>query len=57
VNIQLFDLNGRLLKEIKKDFYPGVTENKIDVSALSHGTYLLRVTGETSTVNKKIMIN
>ena len=57
VQIQLLDLNGRLLKEIKKDFFPGVTENKIDVSALSHGTYLLRVNGESASVNKKILIN
>ncbi|HYJ38586.1 MAG TPA: T9SS type A sorting domain-containing protein [Chitinophagaceae bacterium] len=57
IHIQLFDLNGRLLKEVKKDFYPGVSENKIDVSTLTHGTYLVKVVGETVTVNRKIIIN
>jgi hypothetical protein len=56
IQIQLFDLNGRLIKEIK-DFYPGVSENKIDVSSFSHGTYLIRVNGETTTINKKIIVN
>jgi predicted esterase len=57
IQIQVFDLNGRLMKEVKKEFNPGLTENKIDVSSLSHGTYLIRVTGETISVNKKIIVN
>ena len=57
IQIQLFDLNGRLLREMKKEFNPGLSENKIDVSSLSHGTYLIRVTGETISVNRKIIIN
>jgi hypothetical protein len=57
IHIQLFDLNGRLLKELRKDIQPGISENKIDVSSLSHGTYLVRVTGESLSVNKKIVIN
>jgi len=57
IHIQLFDLNGRLLKELRKEIQPGVSENKIDVSSLSHGTYLVRVTGESVSMNKKIVIN
>jgi len=57
IQIQIFDLNGRLLKEVKKDFSPGMSENKIDVSALSHGTYLIRVNGESISINRKIIIN
>jgi len=57
IHIQLFDLNGRLLKELRKEIQPGVSENKIDVSSLSHGTYLVRVTGESVSLNKKVVIN
>ena len=57
IHIQVFDLNGRLLRELRKEIQPGISENKLDVSSLSHGTYLVRVTGESMTVNKKIVIN
>src|SRR5689334_2487894 len=51
VQIQLFDLNGRLLKEVKKDFYGGTSSQSIDVSALAHGSYLVRVSGESVAIN------
>jgi dienelactone hydrolase len=57
IQIQVFDLNGRLLKEVKKDFFPGLSNSKIDVSAFSRGTYMIRVTGETTNTNKKVIIN
>jgi hypothetical protein len=57
VQIQLFDLNGRLLKEVKKDFYAGTSNQAIDVTGFSHGSYLIRVSSETIAINRTIIIN
>jgi predicted esterase len=57
IQIQVFDLNGRLLKEVKKVVYAGTSSQSIDVSAFSHGTYMVRVSGETIAVNRTIIVN
>jgi len=57
VTIGLYDLNGKLLKQVQKEFAPGISENKVDVSSFSKGTYLVRVSGENISTAKKILIN
>ena len=57
IQIQVFDLNGRLLKEVKKVVYAGTSSQSIDVSAFSHGTYMVRVSSETIAVNRTIIVN
>jgi hypothetical protein len=57
IQIQVFDLNGRLLKEVKKVVYAGTSSQSIDVSAFSHGTYMVRVSVETIAVNRTIIVN
>ncbi len=57
IRIQVLDLNGRLMKEVLNNFNSGVSENRIDVSSFAHGTYLVRITGESISINKKIIIN
>ena len=48
---ELFDLSGKLVKE--NDFYQSV---KINLSALSKGTYLLKIHDENGYVNKKVIV-
>ena len=57
VTIGVYDLNGKLLKQLRKEFSPGVSENKVDVSSLAKGTYFVRVDGETVSTSKKVLIN
>ena len=57
VTIGVYDLNGKLLKQLRKEFSPGVSENKLDVSALAKGTYFVRIDGETVSTSKKVLIN
>ena len=57
IQVGLYDLNGRLLKESRKEFSPGNSSINIDVSTLPHGTYMIRVSGETISLNKTIIVN
>jgi hypothetical protein len=57
IQVGLYDLNGRLLKESRKEFSPGNSSINMDVSTLPHGTYMIRVSGETISLNKTIIVN
>ena len=48
--VQLFDVTGRLVKNIK---FSEITENKIPLSGLNAGTYILKV----DNTSKKIILN
>ena len=48
---ELFDLSGKLVKE--NDFYQSA---QINLSALSKGTYLLKIHDENGYVNKKVIV-
>ena len=57
IQVQLFDLNGRLLREVKKVAYAGASSQSLDVSAFSHGTYMVRISSETIAINRTIIVN
>lgn len=57
VTIGVYDLNGKLHKQLRKEFSPGISENRVDVSALAKGTYFVRVDGESVSTSKKVLIN
>lgn len=57
VSIRLFDLYGRLIKQLDKQFGEGVTVNTMDVSTLQKGVYMVQVTGEGFRVAKKVSVD
>ncbi|HYF32787.1 MAG TPA: T9SS type A sorting domain-containing protein [Chitinophagaceae bacterium] len=57
VRISVHDLNGRSLHRSDKLVAPGLTENKINVSALPSGTYFVKVEGEHFSESRKVVIN
>ncbi|MGB8190695.1 MAG: T9SS type A sorting domain-containing protein [Chitinophagaceae bacterium] len=57
VRIDLHDINGKTIQRINKLFTPGLSENRLDVSALPSGTYFVKVEGEGFSVTKKVLIN
>jgi acetyl esterase/lipase len=55
VRITVHDVNGKLRHNISRQFAPGLTENRIDVSSLSAGTYFVKVEGQYFTETRKIV--
>lgn len=53
-NIQLININGQLIQEIKK---PTSTNNTYSVENLSQGFYLLRLSSDNQTITKKVIVN
>ena len=53
-NIQLINLNGQLIKEIKN---PVFTNNSYSLENLPQGFYFLRLTSQNKTITKKVVIN
>jgi len=50
--VQIYDINGKLVSEIKTDNSP-----KIDVTNLSSGIYFLRIETDEGSFSKKVIIN
>jgi len=55
VKVQLIDVSGRLIEE--KTINKGQTISYFDIQTLYAGTYIVRLTNNTSTTNKKIIIS
>uniref|UniRef100_UPI002608A769 T9SS-dependent M36 family metallopeptidase n=1 Tax=Flavobacterium sp. TaxID=239 RepID=UPI002608A769 len=55
LNVQLFDLNGRLILE--KTIESFSTEEKVSLKGLSSGVYLLKLNGEDISSTKKLIVN
>ncbi|MEM9824609.1 MAG: T9SS type A sorting domain-containing protein [Bacteroidota bacterium] len=55
-SIQLFDLSGKLLRQIENESEDRFANTRIDVSDLSNGTYLLRLVHADEVATKKIVI-
>ena len=53
-SIQLFDMLGRIVKENKFD--SSLEQEKVDVSNLNEGVYLLKIASENFSTTKKIVI-
>ncbi|MCZ4319306.1 FG-GAP-like repeat-containing protein [Aequorivita viscosa] len=51
--IEIFDLNGRIVKQQKVNLEPSIT---MDVSNLNVGEYVLKITNDNSITSKKIII-
>jgi hypothetical protein len=56
VDIRLFDLAGRLLKQEHKQLLTGVTQYSFDVTALQKGSYVVQIVGEDFKTSRKISI-
>ncbi|HEY0676638.1 MAG TPA: T9SS type A sorting domain-containing protein [Chitinophagaceae bacterium] len=57
VRITVHDLHGKQLHLSNKMYAPGLSENRIDVTALARGTYFVKVAGENFSVTKKVVVN
>ena len=57
VRISMHDLSGKSVHRADKLMAPGLTENKVNVSALPAGTYFVKVEGEHFSETRKIIIN
>ncbi|MBN8640584.1 MAG: T9SS-dependent M36 family metallopeptidase [Flavobacteriales bacterium] len=55
LEIQLFDLNGRMIVEKTIDSFS--TEEQLSVKGLSSGVYLLKLNGENISSTKKLIVN
>ena len=49
---EIYDLNGRLIQQAQQ-----VSTSNINVSSISNGLYLLKLTAEGKTATKKLVIN
>lgn len=56
VSIRLFDLNGRMLRQLDRQLRAGISEHQLDVSSLQKGVYLVQIIGDDITTAKKITI-
>ena len=54
VNIQMFDLNGRLIQESKINQF--TNEETLSVKGLSSGVYLLKINGQNLNYTKKLIV-
>ncbi|WP_395043303.1 T9SS type A sorting domain-containing protein [Flavobacterium sp.] len=52
-NIEVLDLNGRIIKNIK---YSNVSDAQINVSDLAKGLYMLNITSDLGSVSKKLIV-
>lgn len=57
VNISIFDITGKLVLSTSKIYYSGPQTQKINISGLSKGLYILKVDLNQSTVIQKLTIN
>ena len=57
INIQITDLQGKILKTIEKTAYSGLTETNINISSLPAGLYLINVISNEYNVVKKLTVN
>lgn len=53
-NIELSDINGRVIKNIK---VANLTETQINISDISQGVYMLRITTDKGNIAKKVVKN
>ena len=51
-NLEITDLNGRIVKNVKLD---GVSETQISVSDLSTGIYMMKIVSDKGTTTKKVI--
>ena len=51
-NLEITDLNGRIVKNVKLD---GVSETQISVSDLSTGIYMMKIVSDKGTITKKVI--
>ncbi len=56
IHIEIFDLTGKLVQTVKKEGMVGEFKEKIDVKDLPKGTYLFKVSGNSVSETKKIVI-
>lgn len=54
--LSLLDLSGRVLQSMKSLAFPGQNQAKIDVSGLSQGIYIVRVSAEAGNYSQKIVV-
>ena len=45
VNIEIYDISGRVVQSTNREITPGTTDVKIDLSSLSEGLYIARISG------------
>jgi len=57
VEIEILDLNGRVLKSIDSNYIEGQESLRINMSELQTGVYLLRVSGEDWSETQKVFKN
>jgi hypothetical protein len=55
VNIQVIDINGRIVNEYKNEDFN--TEKSLNLNNLQSGMYILKVTGDSLNFTQKIMKN
>lgn len=55
VNLQVFDMNGRVVYEVKNDDFS--IEKAIDLNSLSSGMYILKIAADDFNFSEKIIIN
>jgi len=56
VDAQLMTLEGKTVRQENFIFEPGTGEKKFDLTGISKGMFLLRLTGDTGTTTKKVVI-
>ncbi|MBI1782244.1 MAG: T9SS type A sorting domain-containing protein [Sphingobacteriales bacterium] len=55
-NLQLIDLNGRILKQTQTKIFNGTTTSSMNTANLANGIYLLRVSNAKGSVTQKLFI-
>lgn len=53
-SVELFDVNGRVVKNV--DFKSSTNSNQVNVSDLSSGIYMMKITSDKGTATKKLVI-
>jgi hypothetical protein len=51
-NVEMFDLNGRLVKSVKVD---NLSSTSVNINDLSTGVYMMKITSENGIVSKKVI--
>jgi hypothetical protein len=55
-NVQIFDINGKLVSSDKISFPSGITNSMLDVSSLPSATYIVKIISNETTISKKIEV-
>ncbi|MEX0812101.1 MAG: T9SS type A sorting domain-containing protein [Chitinophagales bacterium] len=54
--LQLIDVSGRVIKNENREMNSGLNKERFDISGVSQGIYILRISGKALNINRKIYV-